>query len=584
MFSSASGLAPGTRIDKFEIERPLGEGGFGAVYRARHSLLGYPVALKLLHPEHATSAEIIERFAREARATTTIGSPHIVQTVDCGTSEDGWLFLAMELLEGQSLEKVLQARDEPFAVERAVDIGVQTLEGLAAAHGAGVIHRDLKPANIFLVGEPTTGRELVKLLDFGVSKITTVAQQTALTQTGAMLGTPLYMAPEQFHNARDVDARVDLYSAASVMYLMLAGRAPYLANTYAELVVQICCEPPPSLDAIAPRVPRLLASVVMKGLTRDPEDRWPDAMTFAGALRQAQQSGVAPTPGSQPSRPAQITLPATKIPPVAGDLPSARPSSQGGGDARQSTGAGASGSSGAFLPPTFQTTDIPAQTPAEPFLPPTFQTTDAPAQPPEPQKPRSKLRGLALVAGGMIAVMLVAGVVGGVVWAALEMRDEPSSPTPSPPPQTPPPPPPRPAQETETNDPLGDLFTTVVGSMGEGMAGPSSTSVIPGDPSTGVQIHEPRLVGQLDREEVRRALRASQSAMAGCRQPNGPTRVSIQIHVNLNQVLIAAPASTNSGPRDVAQCCADSFSRSIPANWSPGVSGMIFTDVALQPR
>jgi serine/threonine-protein kinase len=583
MPTSASGLAPGTKIDRFILERPLGEGGFGAVYRARHALLGHAVALKLLHPEHAASEEILERFSREAQATVSIGSEHIVQVHDCGTSPEGWLYLAMELLEGRSLEELLRETGGPIAVDRAVDIALQTLDGLAAAHEAGIIHRDLKPANIFLTRHPDTGNDLVKILDFGVSKVTSAANQKALTQTGAMLGTPSYMAPEQFHNARDVDHRVDLYSAAAVTYLMLSGRVPYEAESYADLVVRICCEPPPLLSRIAPHVSEALAAVVMKGLATYPEDRWLDAGSFERALARAHTTGQVDevTPHPEATAP---TMPGTAIPlaEAATMLPV---------DVRPSTG-------GSGIPVPGTRVAGPAEAPP-PRMSGASSVSVVETPPPghgAASHPTWR-RWLVLLVGVPLAAALISGVIAGVAWITLDVLDDQTeevanAPTPGPtrnvPPATPgPPTPPAPGPQpagTAPEDPLGTLITTVLGGVGEQMAGQASTVPIPGDDSTGVELFEPQIIGELGPVELRRALLAAQRSMAECRQPGQHVRARIQVHINMNQVLLAAPAATNTAPREMATCCAERFRSSIPADWSPGSNGMIFFDVVLRPR
>ncbi len=182
------------RIDRYLIERELGRGSFGAVYKARHSVIGRDVALKVLHPERATSPSVLERFLGEARAVAAIGSPHIVQVFDAGLTPDGKAFLAMELLEGEDLAQHL-ARQGRLSPAAAVSIAREVLLGLAAAHRAGVVHRDLKPANIFLA-RASDGSLHAKVLDFGISKIARPVGEE-LTMTGTMLGTPHYMTPDQ---------------------------------------------------------------------------------------------------------------------------------------------------------------------------------------------------------------------------------------------------------------------------------------------------------------------------------------------------------------------------------------------------
>jgi hypothetical protein len=186
---------------------------------------------------------------------------------------------------------------------------------------------------------------------------------------------------------------------------------------------------------------------------------------------------------------------------------------------------------------------------------------------------------------GALMLMLLVGVLGGVVWAALDSVEahQAPAPTPAPQPQPQPPPNPSPPRAPDVQDPLGTLITTVVGGVGEGMAGPTNDRQIQGNAATGVDLYEPQVIGQIDTAAIRQALVAAQPAMARCRRAGQFVRVRVQVHINLNQVLIAAPATSNSGPQEIARCCADAFTESVPAGWSPGTSGMVFFDVSLRP-
>jgi len=338
MFQTRGMPAPliGRHVDRYVIEAELGEGGFGAVYRARHSVVGRPVALKLLHLERLTSPHVVQRFLREAKASAAVGNPHIVQILDAGIA-DGQPFLAMELLEGEDLgERV--ARAGPPRVEDTLDLARQILDGLGAAHAAGIVHRDLKPANIFLARGPD-GRDFVKLLDFGVSKIGGGAAIESLTRTGMILGTPHYMAPEQFRGAKDVDSRADLYSAAVVIYELLSGRLPYDADSYESLIVKMHTERPVPLAEVVPQLSAHLASIVDRGLARDPDGRWQTAAEMASAFaaigdaapvtltRSPPQQAVpraAPVAAAVPSRPVATPQPqpaGPPLPPTAYEMP-----------------------------------------------------------------------------------------------------------------------------------------------------------------------------------------------------------------------------------------------------------------------
>lgn len=279
-------LSSGTRVDRYEIAGTLGSGGCGVVYAARHVHLEKTVALKLLHRNLVHSEEAVERFFREARAAAAVGSPHIVRVLDCGSSMGGQPFLAMEFLKGVTLSSLLDG-GQRLELERAVDISIQTLEGLAAAAEVGIVHRDLKPGNIFVTRHPETGEDFVKLLDFGVSKFHQSAYEKALTGTGALLGTPRYMAPEQFKGAHNVDQRADLFAASVVLYQMIAGRLPFEGDTPIELAHRATTDPPLPLLDFAPDVPQELWEVILCGLEKEPEDRWSTALVYADALRKA---------------------------------------------------------------------------------------------------------------------------------------------------------------------------------------------------------------------------------------------------------------------------------------------------------
>jgi serine/threonine protein kinase len=286
---------PGTRVDRYEIVATLGSGGCGVVYAARHVNLDQTVALKLLHRNLVGSPERVQRFFREAKAAAAVGNPHIVRVSDCATTDDGIPFLAMEFLKGVVLSDLLDG-EEPLPIERAVDIGLQVLDGLAAAHEAGVVHRDLKPENIFLVPHPDTGDEFVKILDFGVSKIATGSVETSITNTGALLGTPRYMAPEQFKGAHNVDHRADLFAVAVVLFQMLSGVLPFEGDSALALAHRAATQPPRPLRELAPHVPEVLCAVVLRGLEKKPDDRWQSARDFAEALHDAARQGLEEAP------------------------------------------------------------------------------------------------------------------------------------------------------------------------------------------------------------------------------------------------------------------------------------------------
>lgn len=291
----------GQRLDRYQVESLLGAGGFGSVFRARHVHTDAVVALKVLKAQLGADPQMVERFLREARAAAAVGSDHIVRVLDAGQGPDGTPFLALELLEGVDM-KDLAVQQAPLPPMRVVLLCLQVLDGLEAAHKKGIVHRDMKPANAFVVrkvDDRGTDKDFVKLLDFGISKMHSEGG-SGLTMTGVAMGTPSYMAPEQFFDARSVDARADVYSVAVMMYELLSGRLPLDADSYAGLIVKVRTEQPPHLTQAAPNVPKPLADAVMVGLAKEKEQRWGSAKEFANALRAAM--GL-PLPGNTPIPP-----------------------------------------------------------------------------------------------------------------------------------------------------------------------------------------------------------------------------------------------------------------------------------------
>jgi serine/threonine protein kinase len=220
--------------DRYRIEGVLGRGGMGTVYRATQLSVGRPVALKVLNADRVTDLTTIARFQQEARAIAALRHPNTIRLIDFGQAEDGTLYLVMEFLEGEPLSSLLK-RESPLAAERVIRVGLQVLESLAEAHNVGIVHRDLKPDNLFvteLFGRP----DFVKILDFGIAKVSGFGQDPNLTGVGVALGSPRYMAPEQASAAK-VDARTDLYALGVVLYEMLAGRPPFLCGSVAEYML-----------------------------------------------------------------------------------------------------------------------------------------------------------------------------------------------------------------------------------------------------------------------------------------------------------------------------------------------------------
>ncbi|MFZ5472117.1 MAG: protein kinase domain-containing protein [Myxococcota bacterium] len=297
----------GTRIDRYEMLGLLGCGGFGAVYRARHVHTEALVALKVLRRQLHADASMLDRLLREAKAAASVGSEHIIRVTDAGVVE-GQAFLAMELLEGWDL-KELVARQGPLSPVRSGLILLQVLEGLCAAHEKGIVHRDMKPANVFLLrktNESGVERDFIKLLDFGISKMHQEGPLSSLTLPGMAMGTPAYMAPEQFGSAKDVDARADLYSVGVILYELFAHRLPFDAESYADLLVKVRTQPPPPLAQLAPTLPAPLVAVVERAMAREVTARFQTALEMGDALRVALQL---PQRSAQTSRPLSYATP-----------------------------------------------------------------------------------------------------------------------------------------------------------------------------------------------------------------------------------------------------------------------------------
>ena len=289
---------------QYQMEALLGKGGMGAVYRARHILLGDRVAIKVLPPEVRTNAEWLRRFRREGQAARRFRHPNSVTVYDLRTASDGTIYMVMEYVEGHTLEQELKTRGR-FTAAEAFEILTPIMSVLDTAHSMGVVHRDLKPENI-MVGKPAEGGEpVIKLLDLGIAKMREIAGDnggnTALTMAGQVLGTPYYMSPEQWGEIprdgnSEIDGRADIYSLGLVFYQMISGRRPFAGNTLQELRREHVTTRPRPLHEVAADVPRGFSDAIERATAKDRGDRQPTASALANELR----AGLAtsPSPGA----------------------------------------------------------------------------------------------------------------------------------------------------------------------------------------------------------------------------------------------------------------------------------------------
>lgn len=386
VFSAGSVIA-----DKYRVVHKIGEGGYGVVLACDHLQMPSRVAIKVL--KNSASDIALERFYREARVLAQMQSDHVTRVYDVGALASGEPYLVMELLEGTDLSKMRKTRGA-LPVAEAVDYVLQACVGIAEAHLEGVIHRDIKPANLF-VATLKDQRRVVKVLDFGISKANEAASGpgTALTETGAMFGSPRFMSPEQLRSTKDVDERGDIWSLAMTLYELLAGKPAFHAPNMADLVMKILGERPAPLPVVAPHVPDALDAVIRKCIERDPAARYPSIAALAVAL-----APFSPERGGWWVERIHALYQAKNLPPPA--PPSAQPTSAASAPTHSMTTA-MTGTGAAAAQPAGQ----PAGEPAASAAPSTSPVQhDAP-------KTRS--------VWPLIAALLVLGMGGVAAWIAL---------------------------------------------------------------------------------------------------------------------------------------------------------------------
>lgn len=267
---------------RYRTEEKLGAGGMGTVYAATDTVTGTRVALKIVAAQVAENEVLLSRFEREVRTVRALETPHVVRVFDGGRDAQSLLpFFVMEVLDGDDVGRVIK-RLRPLRPDLALRIGAQACAGLEVAHAARVVHRDIKPSNLFLAKTAIPGERIVKVLDFGIAKLVPEpgesgqsGEVTSLTETGSMLGSPLYMAPEQARGHKNIDHRADIWSLGVVLYQALTGRTPHpFTDALGELIIAICTEPAERIERLAPWVPKHIADVVHRALAIPPADRF----------------------------------------------------------------------------------------------------------------------------------------------------------------------------------------------------------------------------------------------------------------------------------------------------------------------
>ncbi len=280
----AEDLLPGTRLGRYEVVALIGRGGFGAVYEATHRELKKRVALKVLHREFALHPTVRARFSREAVAASAMRHPHVVDVTDVGVFE-GQPYLVMEFLEGETLRARCE-RDGAMGVEATLDVLLPVLDAIATAHAQGIVHRDLKPDNVFLARVGPRGAAVPKVLDFGIVKLSgdLPDRRGTLTGSGALLGTPSYMSPEQAENLRDIDGRSDQFSLGAILYECLTGRRAFEGEGMISILHRVATQPVKPPRELRTELPAALEAVVLRALEKSPAARFASARAMGAAL------------------------------------------------------------------------------------------------------------------------------------------------------------------------------------------------------------------------------------------------------------------------------------------------------------
>jgi serine/threonine protein kinase len=473
-------LVDATLDGQYHIEAMLGKGGMGAVYRARHILLGDRVAIKVLPPQMRNNAEWLRRFRREGQAARRFRHPNSVQVYDLRTTPDGMTYMVMEYVEGRTLDAELKERGR-LSPRDAFQILEPITSVLNAAHAQGVVHRDLKPENI-MIGKPVDGQAVVKLLDLGIAKISELAGSsgsspgtTALTVAGQILGTPYYMSPEQWGEVprdrkEEIDGRADIYSLGAVFYELVAGRKPFIGLTLAELRGQHVKAMPQPLHEFMQDVPEGFSRAIQRALSKDRGDRQATAGDFANELRASlglpqlsstgsslssadvqgtggsSSTGVSGPPPGTPSTmdqplprptgtdvvaPTMMTVDAPQRPPDAGPAPWAnQPPPQGSQGSASSTSPVVSSATSNNVPqqgapmPTMMTGGASPYSQSASYAPGAAPPSQAPAYQTGAAQPAKRSLVLPIVGGVLLLLLLVGGAGGFLAWRSLRSEPE----------------------------------------------------------------------------------------------------------------------------------------------------------------
>ncbi|WP_437282837.1 protein kinase [Sorangium sp. So ce375] len=409
---------------KYRIIRLLGQGGMGAVFEGENVRIRRRVAIKLLHANISSQAESVARFEREAQAAARIGSDHICEVLDLGVLPDGTRYMVMEYLEGETLGAKIE-RMGRLGPEITVPIMMQVLEALGAAHAAGIIHRDLKPDNIFVIPSKAGLSNFVKVLDFGVSKFSQLAgSEMSMTRTGAVVGTPYYMSPEQARGSSPVDQRTDIYAMGVLLFQATTGQVPFDAATFNELLFKIVLEPAPLPQQLVPDLDAEFSGIIQKAMAREPGGRFQSCAEFKNALL----AWAAARPSLALLTTGRTSFPRLSLPSQPETTPSAptRPEPAW------------SSQSGPAAPGMGQTPQLTANSWGA-----SSGVTGRSTRPPSRMPLLAAIAGVASLFGAGVAVWLAFGHSGGTGAASADLSSVSATaiPAPSPPPAAPPPPP-----------------------------------------------------------------------------------------------------------------------------------------------